>query len=204
MSCGRDPPAGKYRWPRRICTDCGRRLDCDGFVTEAGWQVQQNLHVPTCYPGIVAVPGEEYDPPQSKFSAVGLPHGAIRCLQGEMPWKAGSGKKWVDVERDDLLRFERIARHQRAMTLGGIGCSGARPMVSANSNRNALKAAMIRLFRQLSDEDKAIRPWGAGPKPGIWQKAKEFIPTLMGELETRKMPLRSGWTACQPEERPPY
>jgi hypothetical protein len=35
-----------------------------------GFQVQSNLHVPTCYPGIVRCVGETYPPKKSKWDKV--------------------------------------------------------------------------------------------------------------------------------------
>ncbi len=66
VCCGMPPPETPYRWRKRICPMCENELRKNGTIVEAGRQVQENLQVGTCFPGIVWIVGEEKTPPPAK------------------------------------------------------------------------------------------------------------------------------------------
>lgn len=198
MSCGCDPPSGKYRWPNRTCAACRTSLDSAGYVTLAGRQVQENLQVPTCYPGVVRVCGEQFPPDPKKWDQVQVPKGRVKC-DLELARLSSPGmerpKKFVDVEKDDLAKLSGIPPPRFTHALAGIGLSGARPMVSANTSYNRGKALMGRVFRKLE-----AAPWGRGPAPGIWKWTEQFIPLLLPHFRAKKMSFED-WLATMPSRR---
>lgn len=202
VCCGVPPPQGKYRWPRRICDQCRKALQRDGYVCEAGSQVQRNLQVPTCYPGIVLVKGTEYPAPQKKWDRVvldGLPKGqgitreARRVEHGRKQKK--KQPKWQQVVKSDLAKLRGDVPERPLFALAGIGCSGAMPMVSAQTDHNKLKALAGRVF-----QNPPANEWGVGPKPGIWEFAKAFIPEILPDLSTDDMALVD-WLRSMPARR---
>lgn len=205
VSCRRDPPNGKYRWKHRVCNECDWRLKRCGYVTPAGAQVQDNLKVPTCYPGIVLVPGEQYPPPPSKFAGVDV-HGGEPGTGIQVCWQQAQskklfterGKKWVDMEKEDLARLIEPTDPRFSIALAGIGLSGARPMVSAQTNYNRAKAVMGRVFRQ-----QTPAAWGVGPKPGVWRWVRQFVPLILGDLRAAAGPPMSvaDWLDSMPARR---
>lgn len=206
-NCGK-MPEGKYRWKHRICSDCSAKLEARGYTTYAGYQVQQNLHVPTCYPGIVKVHGEELPPKASKWELVDTGPGMTSC-----PCSTGvkcdlntarvrlsrenAPKRWDDFVKEDLEKLKVPVVPRFTHVLGGIGCSGARPMVSARTSYNCAKALLGRVFLKLPP-----RPWSkeGGPKPGIWAKAKEFVNLLLPGFEAPRMAFKE-WLETMPKRR---
>lgn len=206
-NCGK-MPEGKYRWKHRICTECRARLDKLGYTTYAGYQVQQNLHVPTCYPGIVKVHGEELPPKESKWVKVDTGPGMTSCpcspgvkcdlnaARAKMS-RDNAPKRWDDFKKTDLEKLKVPVAPRFTHVLGGIGCSGARPMVSARTAYNCAKALLGRVFLELPERD--WNPEG-GPKPGIWAKAKEFVNLLLPGFEAPRMAF-SEWLETMPKRR---
>lgn len=185
MSCGLDPPTESYRWKHRKCTKCAEALKRRGYITYAGYQVQANLEVPTCYPGMVSIQGEERPPKKKKWDAVQL-NGAV-----EIDWTAARvraefgdrPKRFSDFEKRDLDKLRTPPPKFRIThTLAGIACSGARPMVSRQSAYNQAKALCGRVFLE-----KTKRPWGEGPCPGVWDWAWQFVDELLPAFETQRM-----------------
>lgn len=202
VSCGVEPPKGKYRWPRRICDQCRKALLENGFVCEAGSQVQRNLQVPTCYPGIVLVSGTEYPAPQKKWDRVeleNLPNG--QGISREVPRLKHGRKqkkplrKWEQVVKSDLAKLKGDVPKRPLFALAGIACSGAMPMVSAQTDHNRLKALAGRVF-----QNPPAKEWGTGPRPGIWEFAKTFIPEILPDLSTDDMALDE-WLRSMPARR---
>lgn len=198
VSCGQ-LPVGKYRWKHRICNICSAKLSSLGYTTYAGYQVQQNLHVPTCYPGIVKVHGEELPPKASKWAQVDVGK-SVKCDFGSARVRMSrdnAPKRWDDFEKRDLERLRVPVAPVFTHVLGGIGCSGARPMVSARTSYNCAKALLGRVFLKLPP-----RPWSeaGGPLPGLWQKVREFVPLLLPGFEAPRMAFRE-WLETMPKRR---
>ncbi len=197
VSCGRDPPASKYRWKHRICSHCNDALTKRGYVSWSGSQVQDNLHVPTCYPGLVYVKAEQHAPPAKKWKLVQTKvpieesGGKEKCLvhidyraAAVGPSRDKPPKRWVEMEARDLEKLKNIPCKERfSHALAGIGCSGARPKVCATSSYTCAKALLARLFGKLP-----IRAWGEGPVPGIWQWVTRFVPLLLPDFRASEMP----------------
>lgn len=214
VSCGQSPPAEKYRWKHRICTACRKALESRGYTTWSGYQVQQNLHVPTCYPGLVYVWPEQFPPAQKKWAITDLggqdPRKwwvkadvrAMKAKLGRENAPKALGTLW-EGDKNDLL--DRLAKlplpdAKPSHALGGIGCSGARPMVSAKTAYNCYKSLVGRTFLQLDRQDWAEE---GGPKPGIWPKmAKEFVPYLLPDFRAATMCFMD-WLATMPKHRQP-
>lgn len=170
------------------------------MITWAGYQVQRNLTVPTCYPGIVKVRGEQYPPPAKKWSGVSTEGGKV-----EISWplnmleKAGRSRcgrrEVVGPECITRLRRADPARHRLALL--GIACSGCRPMVSASTDYNRAKALFGRVFRM-----PKANPWGRGPLPGTFQRALELVPTLLpGFRECSERLTDEAWIESMPARR---
>jgi hypothetical protein len=198
--CGREPPAeGKYRWKKRTCAECRASLRQRGHVTEAGWQLTEGYQVPSCYPGQVQMPGRELPPPAAKWAEVDLGKGLRRKLGIKVndfllrmnPKPTDKAKKWRDVEKADLAKLKLLAQPREMLCgLAGICCSGAIPMVSANTNYNRLKALACRVFRP--------KPQG---EPGTWQWAEQFVDYLLpGRLRVPTWE-RDRWLESMPSHR---
>lgn len=211
VSCGRDPPTGPYRWKHRVCVECAKALRTRGHVSLAGQHVQQNLRVPTCYPGIVQVAGEQYPAPKGKWDRVVVqdtrfnretgasePYSRVQRMDAppNVPRAHGErGRKWVDAEKEDLAKLAGPLPFKPAFALAGIACSGARPMVSAQSDHNRFKALLGRVFQK-----PPPNPWGQGPHPGVWVFAERMKRAILPELDTEDMTLED-WLASMPARR---
>jgi hypothetical protein len=202
VSCGKDPPGTKYRWKRRICNQCAASLKLNGCVTGAGAQVQENLQVPTCYPGLVYCRGGELPPPQSKWSKVDLTNEKgkssvkINWELARVKEKFGEkSEKYDYMQKEDLEKLKRVNETRWQFGLAGIACSGARPFVSAHTNYNRCKALLGRVFRR---QDPA--EWGLGPYLGIWDWVDQFIPTLLPDFEAPEMSFEE-WIESMPGPR---
>lgn len=100
---------------------------------------------------------------------------------------------WRNVEPTDLDRFSReVTKKRFVLTLAGIGCAGAYPVVSANTDYNRFKALCGRMFR------KSEVP---APGPEIYLHAKAlqsfFFPN---PLQARAMSV-SEWLDSMPRRR---
>lgn len=208
VSCGIPPPNGRYRWKHRICSACAQSLKACGHVTEAGAQVQDNLQVPTCYPGLVYVSGDQLPPPEKKWARVachGLtPEGQrekrsrVQVAQGRVDvprLKGERARRWVDVEPTDLAKLRKPVPFKPLFALAGIACSGARPMVSAPTDHNRLKALLGRVFQEPPEHE-----WGLGPRPGTWDVAHKFRAEILPDLEAEPMSVKA-WLRSMPQRR---
>lgn len=204
VSCGCSPPTTSYRWKHRICNSCRRMLKTLGYTTYSGSQLQDNLQVPTCYPGIVYFRGAQYPPSASKWEGVQLYHGdcphapGVKIAQGFVNRKTGFGEQctgWRQAEKRDLEKIKDVVPSTPLFALAGIACSGAMPMVSAQTDYNRFKALCGRVFRQ---QKPAL--WGAGPKPGHWKEAERFLPVLLPDLDAEEMSFED-WLASMPSHR---
>lgn len=170
-----------------------------GSTTEAGLQIQSGLQVPTSYPGLVFVRGEQIAPDKKKWDSVVYPKGAIKVdwKRARLPkWPFGErGKGHTDMVLADLAKLRVDDPPKFTHVLLGIGLSGARPMVSAKTSYNQFKALAGRVFRRLPE-----RPWGTGPEPGVWQWAKQFIPDLLPTERVERMSTED-WLASMPSRR---
>lgn len=201
VSCGCEPPE-KYRWKHRICSNCTVALNKLGYTTWSGYQVQNNLHVPTCYPGIVKVRGEQKAPKASKWRLVPddvrvkVCWNQTKCTKLT---KMDKGFKWDTFQKQDLEKLKRPEEARFTHALIGIACSGARPMVSANTQYNCAKALLGRVFLGL-----APKPWdpAGGPKPGIWEFAYSLKDEILPNLETVPMDFEE-WLDSMPSRRKP-
>lgn len=107
-----------------------------------------------------------------------------------------NGKKWSDFVKADMAKLDKFNVGTRyALTLAGIACCGATPMVSASNCYNQAKALLGRVYRQQKPAS-----WGKGPKPGRWQWAKKFVPQLLPEFEAEEME-RVEWLNTMPSHR---
>lgn len=164
-----------------------------------GMQAQDNLHVPTCYPGLVFVAGEQKQPTAKKWAEVQYQPGAVQfSWEMSRQVRMGFGEKpkaycnFNQKELDNLLQHERQCWTH---ALVGMGCSGARPMMSAKTHYNDCKALLGRVFRVGKEE-----AWGRGPLPGIWEWAEQFIPLLLPDLRAKKMDVEE-WIDSMPSRR---
>jgi len=199
VNCGVAPPETKYRWPRRICDKCRPLLQRLGYSRYLGYQVQENLEVGKCYPGIVYVKPEEYPGPPSKLKDF-IP-GNLK-----LDWAQVDNMGWGDrpiptralpVTPDILpLLIGRQPQQRYSHALGGIGVSGCRPMVSAMTAHNRAKALMIRVFRELPE-----RAWGRGPKPGTWDFAAGFVDELLPDFVAEPMEIWDWWLTMPAHRR---
>lgn len=208
QSCNRQPPQGPYRWRHRICNDCRAALKKTGAVTPAGRQLQMNLQVPTCHPGIVHFAPSQYPPPQKKWDEVRtayLDKDGERCSTVKVCWKSAgvkqgyrnSGSKWDDFYKADMARLTERFDSRPKFALAGIACSGAVPMVSAKTAYNQAKALLGRMYRR-----QAPGPWGPGPRPGVWAHARKFVPLLLpGFTEDVKPMSFEQWLSSMPARR---
>ncbi len=171
-----------------------------GASTESGLQLVENLPLPTAYPGIVAVPAEEMPPPPKRIKNVKLPGGALKIRSSETMFRASGGPKWCDVVVSDLEKLRSEGGFKRALTFAGIGCSGARPMVSAKSNYVAMKSILCRFFREPTEADLKDRPWGRGPEKGTWEWARQFVDVLLPLFEAEAMTFEE-WLEGMPTRR---
>ncbi len=163
--------------------------------------MRENLHVPTCYPGIVAVPAEQFGPPAARWDSAAIPPGAVRVNSTVGARLGKPAVRWADMEKADLAKLQSFGvSNKRRLTLGGIGCSGARPMVSANTDYVRFKALGCRFFREPTPKDLELRPWGKGPREGIWDWAWQFVDELLPSFEAEKMVFES-WLAGMPSRR---
>lgn len=180
-----------------MCNSCWEALKKRGYITYSGWQIQENFHVPNCYPGIVYVRGEEVAPNAAKFATVVVEPGQIRVdwnLTREVVSFGKVGKKWDDFYVSDLAKLPKT---EQAWThaLAGIASSGCRPMVSGKGPYNQGKALLGRVFRQ-----PAERSWGRGPLPGVWRWAEQFVDELLPDFHAEKMSVPD-WIATMPSRR---
>lgn len=194
------PPEGKYRWKDRICDACAVALKKRGYTTYSGFQVQENLHVPTVYPGIVKIQGEAFPPDGKKWETVVTQPGAIRVCWGLARLYKSTfsdrGVRWDDFQKRDLAALSAVPRSVFTHALAGIACSGARPMVSARCEYNNAKALLGRVFRTPSE-----KPWGGtGPHPGAWKFVEQFVPDLLPGFKDRAMSVEE-WIATMPSKR---
>lgn len=198
VSCGAAPPV-KYRWPRRICERCTRILKVTGHSTYLGYQVQENLEVGTCYPGIVMVRPEEYPGPAKKLAEF-QPGGLLMdwLFVDKMGWGDRPVKERSMPVSPETLPHLRGRQEQQKFShaLGGIGVSGCRPMVSAMTSHNRAKALMIRVFRELPK-----REWGFGPRPGTWDFAASFADELLPDFFAEPMEVWDWWLTMPAHRR---
>lgn len=217
VSCGTMPPK-KYRWKHRICEQCRAKLNTRGYVTPAGCQVQMNLHVGTCYPGLVYVQPEQFPPTEKKWKLVDP--GPTPCTEVQIDRhvalvkqsRDNAPKLWCTVQKtvppgeqvggvigmDDLMkRLSLPVPEGYSHCLAGIACSGARPMVSAKTPYNSVKALLGRVFLQ-----PPANEWGEGPKPGIWPHMRTFVDELLPDFTAERMTFEA-WLETMPRHRRP-
>lgn len=163
-----------------------------------GYQVQQNLHVPTCYPGLVYVQGEQFPPKTSKWDKVKYQEGQVQIDRNLLTGRPGHFMRPKTLENFDHSKLREImdeAPKRWRFALAGIACAGARPMVSASTPYVQAKALCGRAFLA---QDPA--EWGPGPAPEIWRWARRFIPILLPDFMTRPMDFEQ-WLATMPSVR---
>nr|WEU70897.1 MAG: RNA-dependent RNA polymerase [Hangzhou yanvirus-like virus 1] len=145
VSCGK-MPVGKYRWKHRICGHCSFLLQKAGCVSYAGSQIQSGLQVPTCYPGLVKRDCVELKPSPKKWADVSLQGGKVLLSKPDMNSKVSANQySAFDPAQLESLRRPRDPTYK--CTGAGIYCSGAYPVVSANTAYNQGKALLGRAFR---------------------------------------------------------
>lgn len=160
-----------------------------------------NLCVPTCYPGIVRVQGEQYPPSEKKWKSVSLEGGKVcfsRPLHMLTQQARATCSQQEELHDPSILPSLRRPNPKRwCLALAGIGCSGARPMVSANTDYNRAKALFGRVYRM-----PATHAWGVGPKPGVWEWADRFVDLLLpGFKEGHRAMSVEEWIDSMPSNR---
>ncbi len=166
-----------------------------------GSQVQENLRVPTCYPGLVYVRGAAVAPKKSKWDRVSYKENQVqvdKVLVGEKKSFKQRPHK-VNLQHFDHRKIDEIfpCKLPDVFThcLAGIGCSGCAPMVSANVPYNDAKALCGRAFLAKKEQE-----WGVGPAPSIWEWAKRFIDELLPDIRTKRMN-EEDWIDSMPSRR---
>lgn len=174
-------------------------------MSPAGFQVQQNLPVPTCYPGLVYVRGETHPPSMKKWKDV-----CLTTLDKKkeplvrIDWRLATsgcrrgfdfGKRWVVFDHNHMHRLYVDKCPRFLFSLAGIACSGARPMMSAKDPYNHVKALCGRAFRV-----QKAASWGVGPQPGIWRFARGFVDELLPEFRAVSMD-KEEWIKSMPSNR---
>lgn len=206
--CRAPPPAGPYRWVHRICTSCAAALKTEGCIpVESAFQIQAGLHVPTCYPGIVCLRGVEKQPPAKKWEAVSWDQGQVKISWAHArlgkPVLTDKPKNLVDFKKEDFKLVKPARPEKFTHALLGIGVSGCNPCVSANTALNKVKASCGRLFRKETEQEIATngsQAWGSGPRPGVWDKAWDFVDILLPDLIS-KMEAVEDWLQSMPSRR---
>jgi len=150
--------------------------------------VQENLQVPTVYPGVVYFRAKEVKPSVKKWAQVDVTGGKFEwndtAAYNSRPVFNEKPKKWSDFAVADLEKIKLMhGEYGFSHALAGIGCSGAMPYIPAKSPYVQAKCALGRIFRR-----PKTKPWGGiGPMPGVWQKAKEFIDLLLPNFTAERM-----------------
>lgn len=181
-----------------MCGRCAEALKARGYTTYSGYQVQENYHVPLCYPGIVHVRAEQFLATEAKLADVELEKVKI---SDQLCRETGSGRKrskcWRKMVIEDLDKLHRLTNEAQPFTfaLAGIGISGARPMVSARTPYTAAKALACRVYRRTP-----VRPWGRGPVPGIWDWCDRFVDYLLPDFRRPAMTVEE-WLESMPTRR---
>lgn len=123
-----------------------------------------------------------------------LPKGAIKIRATSTNLPNPSGKRWIDVVPADLSRLALESNPIRfQLRLAGPMIAGCVPMVSAASNYNRLKALLCRLYRVPKT-----------PSPGIWQWARQFLPTLLEDFDNPPLAWEVHyWLKSMPTNRQP-
>lgn len=125
------------------------------------------------------------------------PEGSVGVDFGSLNGRQVFSKpKSVHAVGPEFLQDLTSGKHQAwTHALAGIACSGARPMMSAQSNYVRFKALLARVFVKI---DKA--EWGHGPKPGLWKWADQFVQVLLPEFQADEMTFED-WLATMPSRR---
>lgn len=135
-------------------------------MTWAGAQAQDHLFIPTSRPGIIKWEGVSLPPAAKKWAAVSFNEGQLQVCREQLLSNDRRGKRWENCAKEDLGRLSTETRKKRyLLTLAGIGCSGAWPCVSANTDYNRFKALCGRMFR------KSVV---GKPSPVVYQHAKSL------------------------------
>lgn len=162
--------------------------------------MQETLHVPTCYPGIVLQYGQEFPPDPKKWASVDTTGGKVEVdlnrARSYKPSFMEKGKRWIPAEKDIYKLLRNLRKPRLTHGLFGIGCSGAGTMVSAGGPHNAAKALFGRAFRRAKDA-----AWGQGPRSGVWKKAREFIHLLLADFRTDGRMTNESWLDSMPAHR---
>lgn len=138
---------------------------------------------------------------KSKMAKVDLTGGLVELniprLSEGRPEFGDLTKRFEAFKISDLASLERLAIEDGRFifALAGIVCSGARPLASARTPYNEGKALLGRAFRRAP-----AKPWGYGPKPGVWSKAYEFVEILLPGFRAGEM-LVLEWLASMPSHR---
>lgn len=158
--------------------------------------------MPTCYPGLVYIRGQQVEADAKKMASVSLEGGKVEIsrarLTASKPEYSDRTKGYKPFGVSDLPGLKKFGEDHPPFThaLAAIACSGARPMVSSRSPYNCAKALLGRVFRKAP-----ARAWGTGPKPGVWKKAWQFVDLLFpGGLRAEEMSVPE-WIQSMPSRR---
>jgi len=149
----------------------------------------------------VLIEGEEHPPNAKKWAGVSMEGGQVT-----VSWSNVNDAKQERCKprRPEPLRPDELHKLKRPPTerkfraaLGGIGCAGARPMVSRVSPYNMGKALFGRVFRLPAAND-----WGRGPMPGVWVWAEGHVDRLLpGFRDDNEVMAIEAWIESMPAKR---
>lgn len=192
----------RYRWVHRVCKPCATSLRVMGRLPlEAAIQVQCGMRVPTCYPGIVLFRGVEMPPPQSKWSEVAVPPGAVTIDWGRVRCRLDRLERPTNLEpfsKEQIWELPRGTKTRYTYALCGIGVSGFYPVSSEGTAFVQAKALLGRVFRR--PDPNGPNAGGGKPLSGVWEKAWEFVDLLLPGL-VAKMMAAEEWLATMPARR---
>lgn len=159
--------------------------------------------------GFVHVPGRQLPPPADKLLDADLPQGAVKIRATAAPWLKSTGKKWINLEKDDLARLAAcpVPQLRRGRAVGPV-IAGAYPMISAATDHNRFKALVCRMFRSPPPPRKGLWAWAASFKRAVWplydippapmtdQEWLDSVPSNRKPALQKAMDLwqRSGWS----------
>lgn len=169
-----------------------------GYVTFAGFQLQELSQLPSCLPGLVNFRGVVLKLKPSVLDSISIPTGSLACLLEASPQairERATKRKWVAVGIDDLPHFLRAAEAPRRWLYRAVGplISGASSVVFDMSDVNALCAVLGRVFRR--PKHQALF--------GLLDRCASFIPVLLPSflLEKPRWTIMQWWISMPRERR---
>lgn len=166
-------------------------LTVDGCITEKGREFRRDWEVAGGNCGITYIKGSQFPPPVEKWSEVVLPVGVIKILATAVTSIKSNGKKWINLEKDDLAKLRLTTPDKYLAGLIGPGISGAPCMVSAQTDYNRFKAFVTRSYRNMPE-----------PKQDIWKIIAQFTDIILpNHSNPPEMMTDDEWLESMPADR---